>query len=151
MMIAVMLLAPVIGAVINGLILRPSSSKRAGVIATLSALISFTAVIAQSFNTEGIPLEWTWFKVGDFIAQWSFSTDPLTWVMCLVVTGIGSLIHLYSVGYMSHERNAYRYFAYLNFFLFNMLVLISSTSLLGMFVWLGRCGLVFLSFNRLLV
>ncbi len=149
MMLLVMLLAPLAGAILNGLILRPTSSKRAGVIATLFALISFASVLCQFFIVEQKPVEWTWFEVGSFSAKWSFTIDSLSGVMFLVVTGIGSLIHIYSIGYMSHERNAYRYFAYLNFFLFNMLALVSSTSLLGMFVgWegVGLCSYLLIGY-----
>lgn len=148
-MIYVMLLAPLFGAILNGLFLRPTSSKRAGVIATSFALASFVSAL-YIFLTKPIATpEWTWFQVGNFTARWSFVVDELTGVMCLVVTGIGTLIHLYSVGYMSHERNAYRYFAYLNFFLFNMLTLISSSTLLGMFVgWegVGLCSYLLIGY-----
>lgn len=148
-MISVLLFAPLVGAILNGLILRPSSAKRAGVIASLAAFVSFCMVVVQAFVAVDRPFAWDWFQVGDFQVKWSFSTDVLTWMMSAVVTGIGTLIHVYSIGYMSHEKNPYRYFAYLNFFLFNMLVLITSTSLLGMFVgWegVGLCSYLLIGY-----
>ncbi len=149
MMMPLLLAAPLIGAIVNGLILRPATAKRAGVIASIAALTSFASVMVQHFAPDAGPFEWTWFTVGELTVKWSFASDPLTWMMCAVVTGIGSLIHIYSIGYMSHEHNAYRYFAYLNFFLFNMLVLITSTSLLGMFVgWegVGLCSYLLIGY-----
>src|SRR6202023_2009439 len=73
-----------------------------------------------------------------FVADWGFLLDPLSAVMVLVVTGVGFLIHVYSVGYMAHEGGYYRFFAYLNLFMFFMLTLVLAHNYLLMFVgWEG--------------
>jgi len=73
-----------------------------------------------------------------FVADWGFLLDPLSAVMALVVTGVGFLIHVYSVGYMAHEGGYYRFFGYMNLFMFAMLTLVLANNLLLMFVgWEG--------------
>src|SRR5205807_2429372 len=73
-----------------------------------------------------------------FVADWGFLLDPLSCVMVLVVTGVGFLIHLYSVGYMAHEGGYYRFFGYMNLFMFAMLTLVLANNMLLMFVgWEG--------------
>ena len=71
--------------------------------------------------------------------------------MLLVVTGVGSLIHIYSIGYMAHEGGYYRFFAYLNLFMFFMLMLVLAANYLLLFVGLGRRGPVQLPADRLLL
>src|SRR5437762_6567461 len=88
-----------------------------------------------------------------FTADWGYLLDPLSSVMVLVVTGVGFLIHIYSVGYMGHEGGYYRFFGYMNLFMFSMLMLVLANNLLLMFVgWegVGLCsylliGLYFLN------
>jgi hypothetical protein len=63
----------------------------------------------------------TWIKSGEFHIGWDFAVDKLTMIMLMIVTGIGSLIHIYATGYMAHEEGYYRFFAYLNLFMFFML------------------------------
>jgi NADH-quinone oxidoreductase subunit L len=73
-----------------------------------------------------------------FVADWGFLLDPLSCVMVLVVTGVGFLIHVYSVGYMGHEGGYYRFFGYMNLFMFAMLTLVLANNMLLMFVgWEG--------------
>ena len=80
----------------------------------------------------------TWMTAGSFTAEFGIYLDQLSLVMLLVVTGVGFLIHIYSVGYMEHEGGYYRYFAYLNIFMFFMLTLILAKQYLLMFVgWEG--------------
>ncbi len=79
-----------------------------------------------------------WIATSTFRADFAFLLDPLTLVMLLVVTGVGFLIHIYSVGYMAHEEGYWRYFAYLNLFMFFMLTLVLAENFLLMFVgWEG--------------
>ncbi len=79
-----------------------------------------------------------WIETSTFRADFSFLLDPLTLVMLLVVTGVGFVIHIYSVGYMAHEEGYWRYFAYLNLFMFFMLTLVLAENFLLMFVgWEG--------------
>ena len=80
---------------------------------------------------------------------WGFALDPLSAVMLLVVTGVGFLIHVYSMGYMAHEGGYYRYFAYLNLFMAMMLMLVLGSNFLVMFVgWegVGLCSYLLIGF-----
>jgi NADH-quinone oxidoreductase subunit L len=88
-------------------------------------------------------------KVMNFNVPWGVLMDPLTAVMLLVVTGVGFLIHVYSTGYMSHEGGYYRFFGYLNLFMFSMLTLITANNLLLLFVgWegVGLCSYLLIGF-----
>ncbi len=77
-------------------------------------------------------------QMANFNAQWGMLLDPLSCVMLFVVTGVGFLIHVYSTGYMAHEGGYYRFFGYLNLFMFSMLVLVLANNLLLLFVgWEG--------------
>jgi NADH-quinone oxidoreductase subunit L len=87
--------------------------------------------------------------LGTFIADWGFRLDPLSAVMILVVTGVGLLIHIYSIGYMAHEGGYYRFFGYLNLFMFSMLVLVLANNLVLLFVgWegVGLCSYLLIGF-----
>ncbi|MGH9785557.1 MAG: proton-conducting transporter membrane subunit, partial [Terriglobia bacterium] len=82
-------------------------------------------------------------------ADWGFLLDPLSAVMILVVTGVGFLIHVYSVGYMAHEGGYYRFFGYLNLFMFAMLTLVLANNYLLLFVgWegVGLCSYLLIGF-----
>jgi NADH-quinone oxidoreductase subunit L len=84
-----------------------------------------------------------------FIADWGYLLDPLSCVMILVVTGVGFLIHVYSIGYMGHEGGYYRFFGYMNLFMFSMLTLVLANNLLLLFVgWegVGLCSYLLIGF-----
>jgi NADH-quinone oxidoreductase subunit L len=84
-----------------------------------------------------------------FIADWGYLLDPLSCVMVLVVSGVGFLIHVYSIGYMGHEGGYYRFFGYLNLFMFSVLTLVLSNNLLFLFVgWegVGLCSYLLIGF-----
>jgi NADH-quinone oxidoreductase subunit L len=88
-------------------------------------------------------------RVMDFHVPWGVLMDPLTAVMLLVVTGVGFLIHVYSTGYMAHEGGYYRFFGYMNLFMFSMLTLVLANNLLLMFVgWegVGLCSYLLIGF-----
>jgi NADH-quinone oxidoreductase subunit L len=92
---------------------------------------------------------YTWIESGSFQVNFSFQVDPLTAVMLLVVTGIGFLIHLYSLGYMAHDDGLVRFFVYLNLFIFFMLLLVMGDNLLILFVgWegVGLCSYLLIGF-----
>ena len=137
-------LLPLIGAAINGLLGR-GFSKRA--VATVglgfsgAALVWALYVAARFGSLERIPYPETyapWIRAGDFVANFSLSLDQLSLVMMLVVTGVGFLIHIYSVAYMAEEGGYYRFFSYLNLFMFFMLTLVLADNYLLMFVgWEG--------------
>ena len=88
-------------------------------------------------------------KLMNLNVPWGVMIDPLTCVMLFVVTGVGFLIHVYSTGYMAHEGGYYRFFGYLNLFMFSMLILITANNLLLLFVgWegVGLCSYLLIGF-----
>jgi len=152
LLLITMLVAPLLGSVLNGIILRPSQVKLAGVLATLATAVSFGCALSlflSGAGTHPVEISWPWLSLPGFETQWSFRFDALTAVMALVVTGVGSLIHLYSIGYMGHEKGGYRYFTYLNLFVFLMLILITAGNLLVLFVgWegVGLCSYLLIGY-----
>ena len=93
---------------------------------------------ARRRGTPLVEIAYTWAAIGDSPFEIAFYFDRLTAVMVLIVTGVGSLIHIYSIGYMKDDTSYARYFAYLNLFLFFMLLLVLGQSLLVLFVgWEG--------------
>ncbi|NDG26017.1 MAG: NADH-quinone oxidoreductase subunit L, partial [Proteobacteria bacterium] len=94
--LAILLLSPLVGSLLNGLIIRSPSARLSGTIATVAALVSFLcAIVLTSSVMSGniVEMSWLWFGAGSFKANWGFRFDQLTSVMALVVTGIGTLIH----------------------------------------------------------
>jgi NADH-quinone oxidoreductase subunit L len=144
---------PLAGFVINGLFGRRFPKAIINTVAVGSVLLSFlwalktiTGVDLSTAHTEHY---FTWIQSGTFTANWDFSVDRLTAVMLMVVTGIGSLIHIYSIGYMAHEGGYYRFFSYLNLFMFFMLTLVLAANYLVMFVgWegVGLCSYLLIGF-----
>jgi NADH-quinone oxidoreductase subunit L len=92
--------------------------------------------LSESYNLV-VPL-FEWLSSGDLITEWSLRLDLLTSVMLVVVTSVSSLVHIYSIGYMSHDPHQTRFFAYLSFFTFAMLILVTSNNFLQLFFgWEG--------------
>ncbi|MCB0340230.1 MAG: NADH-quinone oxidoreductase subunit L, partial [Bdellovibrionales bacterium] len=90
-----------------------------------------------------------WFSVGGLQVDFLFRLDHLSAVMCLVVTGVGTLIHLYSIGYMAEDESRHRFFSYLNLFMFSMLLLVLGGNLLILFIgWegVGLCSYLLIGF-----
>ncbi len=108
--------------------------------------------VAQQILFEWLtpgPMQMTGGRTIQFVADWGFLLDPLSCVMVLVVTGVGFLIHVYSVGYMGHEGGYYRFFGYMNLFMFAMLTLVLANNMLLMFVgWegVGLCSYLLIGF-----
>jgi NADH-quinone oxidoreductase subunit L len=91
----------------------------------------------------------TWFKIDKLAIKYELLFDQLSLLMCLVVTGIGFLIHLYSVGYMAHDEAFTRFMSYLNLFVFFMLVLVTGSNYLITFIgWegVGLCSFLLIGF-----
>ncbi|MBK5293594.1 MAG: NADH-quinone oxidoreductase subunit L, partial [Acidobacteriia bacterium] len=134
---------PLAGFLINGLLGRRLPKAVINLVAVGSVLLSFLWVV-KTLNAL-MPLEsahiehyFTWIASGALNIPYELSVDRLTAVMLLVVTGIGSLIHIYATGYMAHEDGYYRFFAYLNLFMFFMLTLVLANNYLILFVgWEG--------------
>jgi NADH-quinone oxidoreductase subunit L len=137
-------LLPLTGAAINGLFGRRFSNKLVNAVALFFTAASFAwaLVCVMQFWTAGAnPITEThgaWLHLGDFVVEYGFLLDRLSMVMLLVVTGVGFLIHVYATGYMAHEGGYYRFFCYLNLFMFFMLTLVLANNYLLMFVgWEG--------------
>ena len=140
---------PFAGFLINGLLGRRLPKWLVTTVALLAPLAAFGVVLNAALSLFGfgpavssLPYLETcpisWINVGTLHIDFSFVLDQLSLVMLLVVTGVGFLIHIYSVGYMAHEEGYWRYFSYLNLFLFFMTVLVLAGNALLMFVgWEG--------------
>jgi len=137
---------PLLGSALNGLFGRKWPNKIVNTVAVGSTGLSFFAALeaAREFTQlapENIPWVkqyFTWIVAGDFRAGFDLQVDHLTVVMLLVVTGVGWLIHIYSTGYMAHEGGYYRFFSYLNLFMFFMLILVLAANYVLLFVgWEG--------------
>jgi NADH-quinone oxidoreductase subunit L len=160
-------LLPALGAVINGLAGKKMSKKAIDWVACglvgLAFLLSLAAVlqmVALPTHERHIKVDlFTWIPAGmgelrggmiaPFSINWGYQLDPLSAVMILVVTGIGLLIHIYSTGYMAHEGGYYRFFAFLNLFMFAMLTLVLASNFAVMFVgWegVGLCSYLLIGF-----
>ena len=145
---------PLAGFLINGILGRRLSKASVHSIAILSVLCSFGWVLKTVLGLGALPAAhvehyFTWIQSGAVQIGCDFAVDRLTEVMLLVVTGVGLLIHIYSVGYMAHEGGYYRFFAYLNLFMFFMLVLVLGANYLVMFVgWegVGLCSYLLIGF-----
>ena len=145
---------PLAGFLINGIFGRRFSKSLVNTVAIGSVVLSFLWVLKTIFamgdlNTSIEEHYFTWIQSGTIDIGCDFLVDRLTIVMLLVVTGIGSLIHVYSIGYMSHEGGYYRFFAYMNLFMFFMLVLVLGANFLLLFVgWegVGLCSYLLIGF-----
>ncbi|MGK7369390.1 MAG: NADH-quinone oxidoreductase subunit L, partial [Candidatus Halalkalibacterium sp. M3_1C_030] len=150
---------PLLGFIINGLAGLSSPAYRTrkaliGSIANLAVfvpfLIAFYFFINISQESEPIIATlFTWIQAGDFSANIAYQMDQLSVVMTLVVTGVGFLIHLYSIGYMWHDEGYWKFFAYLNLFIFAMLNLVMADNLLLLFLgWegVGLCSYLLIGF-----
>ena len=148
---------PLAGALINGLSGRRASRGTVATIGCGSVAISFAISLGAFVQMTGMPETdlpvvrdyFTWIQAGSFEARAGLLLDQLSGLMILVVTGVGLLIHVYSAGYMEHEEGFYRYFAYLNLFMFSMLTLVLADNYLLMFVgWegVGLCSYLLIGF-----
>ncbi|MGA2576355.1 MAG: NADH-quinone oxidoreductase subunit L [Bryobacteraceae bacterium] len=145
---------PLLGFLLNGIFGRRFSKAAVNSIAIGSVLLSFAWVLKTlaslgDLNAAHTEQYFTWIQSGILNVGFDFTVDRLTAVMLLVVTGVGSLIHIYSIGYMAHEGGYYRFFAYLNLFMFFMLTLVLAANYLVMFVgWegVGLCSYLLIGF-----
>jgi NADH-quinone oxidoreductase subunit L len=148
---------PLAGAALNGLLGKNWSKSVVNTIAIGSVSLSFLAVLElirefAQLSADQIPWVkdyFTWFTAGSFRIDFSLQVDQLTIVMLLVVTFVSTLVHIYSTGYMAHEGGYYRFFCYLNLFVFFMLTLVLAANLIVMFVgWegVGLCSYLLIGF-----
>jgi NADH-quinone oxidoreductase subunit L len=145
---------PLAGFLVNGLVGRRAPKAFVNLIAIGSVLLSFlwvlrTLLALGSLEQTHLEHYYTWIQSGDLRVGFDLAVDRLTAVMLLVVTGVGLIIHIYSIGYMAHEGGYYRFFAYLNLFMFFMLMLVLAANFLLMFVgWegVGLCSYLLIGF-----
>ncbi len=160
-------LFPLVGAAIMLFAGRRLKNSIVSLLCVGSVFISFLYSVGAFFQLLSLPVDnrvaskhlFDWIPpipfhtlsgaLGHFRADWGFQIDPLSGVMILIVTGVGLLIHIYSTGYMAHEGGYYRFFGYLNLFMFSMLMLVLGNNLLVMFVgWegVGTCSYLLIGF-----
>jgi NADH-quinone oxidoreductase subunit L len=149
--------SPLLGAITNGVLGRRFSKQVIGIIGSgtvaLSFIVSLGAFLQMLHSPESaIPIVrnyFVWIQAGSFHASFGFLLDHLSGLMILIVTGVGFLIHVYSTGYMHDDSGFYRFFAYLNLFMFSMLTLVLANNYLLMFVgWegVGLCSYLLIGF-----
>ena len=113
------------------------------------ATLAFARLLAMPAGSALTAHMWGWIEAGRFHAEFGLRLDALSGVMVMIVTGVGALIHLYSVGYMAHDEDFARFFTYMNLFALSMLILILADNLLMMFVgWegVGLCSYLLIAF-----
>ena len=146
---------PLLGFLINGLGFGTIPKKLAASIGIAAALGSFvlSVITFSNFLAGGnVPYRtnfFTWIATSDFSIDFSFQVDQLSLIMLMVITGVGTLIHLYSDGYMYHDKGFGKFFAFLNLFLFSMLLLVLGSNYVVMFIgWegVGLCSYLLIGY-----
>src|SRR6185503_3670207 len=157
-MLRYIIFAPLAGAVINWLVGRRLRNERfIGVVAGASVGISTIVAFYLAFKSDGAlrstqPIMdhlFTWIHVGNFRADFGLAMDRLSGIYALFITFVGFLIHVFATGYMHGDRGYYRFFAYLNLFMFAMLTLVLADNFLLMFVgWegVGLCSYLLIGY-----
>ncbi len=143
------LLAPLAGTLAITLCGQRISRRGAGWLSTLSVFVAFGGAVASFVSLwnrspehrQHLSTAWTWLQAGSFKPGLTVLVDPLSVFMMLIVSGVGALIVLYSIGYMDGDDEERRYFAYMSFFVFSMLLLVQGGNLLLLLVGWGLVGL----------
>jgi NADH-quinone oxidoreductase subunit L len=153
----IILALPLAGAAINGLLGKNWAKSAVNSVGVGSVSLAFVAVaelVREFFRLPANQVPWVqsyfpWMTAGSFHVDFSLQVDQLTIVMLLTVSFVGMLIHIYSTGYMAHEGGYYRFFSYLNLFMFFMLTLVLAANVVVMFVgWegVGLCSYLLIGF-----
>jgi NADH-quinone oxidoreductase subunit L len=153
----IILALPLAGAAINGLLGKnwPKSAVNSVAIGSVSlAFLAVVETVREFLQLSANQIPWVrsyfpWMTAGPFKVNFALEVDQLTIVMLLTVTFVGTLIHIYSTGYMAHEGGYYRFFSYLNLFMFFMLTLVLAANIVVMFVgWegVGLCSYLLIGF-----
>ncbi|WOC52791.1 NADH-quinone oxidoreductase subunit L [Bergeyella porcorum] len=153
-LIFAIVLLPLAGFLINGLFGKFLPKNIVGGIATLVVFTAFciATYLFLNFDKASQPIivrAFEWFRVNGIQVNFGFQIDQLSLMMVMIITGIGSLIHLYSIGYMHEDKGFYRFFAYLNLFVFMMLLLVMGSNYLILFIgWegVGLCSYLLIGF-----
>ncbi|GAA3934763.1 NADH-quinone oxidoreductase subunit L [Hymenobacter algoricola] len=144
-------LLPFLGFLLNGLLNKKLSGTVAGAIGSLTVLGSFliSVYLFSTFQYQYTVHLFDWISVGSMQIPFSYQIDQLSLIMLLLVTGVGFLIHVYSIGYMHHDENVGKFFAFLNLFVFSMLVLVLGANFVILFIgWegVGLCSYLLIGF-----
>ncbi len=151
-------LLPLIGFLFNGLFgSRIKNEKVIGIIGSSTVGIAFVVTLLAFFETLGLPVEnrsntvelFTWLNVAGLNIKFAYLVDQLSLTMSLIVTGVGFLIHVYSIGYMHGDKGYWRFFAYLNLFIFAMMNLVLGDNFVVLFLgWegVGLCSYLLIGF-----
>lgn len=151
-LVLVLLLAPFLGFLFNVFLGKKAGKNIVGIVGTLSVAISFSVTLYLFANATPEPLVinlFDWISLQRFDVSFGFILDQLSLIWLLFVTGIGSLIHLYSISYMHDDEKMHSFFAYLNLFIFFMITLVIGSNLLVMFIgWegVGLCSYLLIGF-----
>jgi NADH-quinone oxidoreductase subunit L len=144
MLYAAAILAPLVGCLIAGSLGRTLGDRFAFTVTIGFMLLATLGAEANLFDVvyatpqPGPVVLGTWFDIGGFRLDWALRRDTLSSVMVAMVAPVATLIHIYSVGYMAHERRSFRFFAYLSLFTFAMLMLVTANNLVQLFFgWEG--------------
>jgi NADH-quinone oxidoreductase subunit L len=149
-------LFPLIGFLINGLLWNKMPKTLAGVIGSSALLASFCVALGVFFEVKSATFQgpviltlFDFIRSGNLYIPFAFQIDALSSLFLLIITGVGFLIHVYSTSYMSHDEGMVKYFAYLNLFVFSMLLLVMGANYLIMFIgWegVGLCSYLLIGF-----
>jgi len=153
-LVLVLVLAPFLGFLINVFFGKSLGKSLSGIIGTLAVVVSFavTLYFFLQINTTETPISislFNWIQMNQFNVDFGFLLDQLSLLWLLFVTGIGALIHLYSISYMHDDDKMHQFFAYLNLFIFFMITLVLGSNLLVMFIgWegVGLCSYLLIGF-----
>src|SRR5438105_11690837 len=157
-LLSIIIFAPLAGALINWLVGRRVRNERfIGLVACAAVGVSTIVAFYLAFKSDGAlrataPVMdhlWTWVQVGSFRADFGLAMDRLSGIYALFITFVGFLIHVFATGYMHGDRGYYRFFAYLNLFMFAMLTLVLADNFLLMFVgWegVGLCSYLLIGY-----
>jgi NADH-quinone oxidoreductase subunit L len=142
---------PFLGFLLNGLLNRKLSGTVAGAIGTLAVLGSFllSVFLFVNFKYQYTVNLFDWISVGSLQIPFSYQIDQLSLLMLLLITGVGTLIHIYSIGYMHQDENVGKFFSFLNLFVFSMLILVLGANFVILFIgWegVGLCSYLLIGF-----
>ncbi|MFO1059563.1 MAG: NADH-quinone oxidoreductase subunit L [Dongiaceae bacterium] len=145
---------PLLGALVTGLFGRQLGDKASQLITTALLMVSAVLAVITFFDVTGsgharVTQLFTWFNSGSFQVDWALRVDQLTAVMLVVVTVVSSMVHLYSWGYMHHDKSIPRFFCYLSLFTFAMLMLVTADNFVQLFFgWegVGLCSYLLIGF-----
>jgi NADH-quinone oxidoreductase subunit L len=149
LLVTLLLVIPMAGFLLTALVGRRLRT-RAWIIAVPAIIVTwligmylvYETLFLHTFGEEGLHFTlYTWVPAGDFVVDFNLAVDALTAVLLIVVTTVGMLVHVYSIGYMAHDAGRWRFFAYLNLFMFSMLLLVLADNFLLLFAAWELVGL----------